>query len=373
VDTEDITGKTGASVVLEAEEGSLPSRVVRPGGADGALPVVVQVFGAWTSGPLGASSDVVPEGSVVVRPSLADPAWGDGTDDRRGPLGRAAVAAALRYAAGQEADSSGCRIRDRAPEADSDRVVLLGMSNGGNLVMATLADPALDLATPAGVVTWETPAGAAFVNHEFAGADALYAPASCALDALGAVVCPLPDVPFGVDGDSRCFDTNGDGDCEGEEVLHGTLDPSSDRRVLSPPLLAAALAAGAAAPDWASPEESATFWAERDASVAAVPVVERFPDLGFLLLASETDHAAAELEDHPHVFGFGEALHRAGAAWVRLNPGREFSGFQSENAVNAPLRLAAPVGWLLDEEDESPLRECAGWAVAELAARASPP
>ena len=85
-----------------------------------------------------------------------------------------------------------------------------------------------------------------------------------------------------------------------------------------------------------------------------------------MLLASECDHAIPELDDRPHVMGLGEALQRAGAAWVRLNPGSGWSGLEEENPVNLPLRLAVPGGWLLTDAEESPLRTSAGWAVSEL-------
>lgn len=361
-------GTDGVAIELVADPGHIEARLLRPELALGLQPVLVQVFGAWSPEPWSESSDVIPDGAVVVRPALAGGGWGDGLDDRRGPLGRAAVAAALRYAAGVDRDAAGCSLVDRAPAADPDRVVVFGMSNGGNLAFATLADAALEVPEPAGVISWETPAGPAFVNHEFAGDDALYAPGTCALDEEGAVDCPLPSVGFGKGDGVRCFDLDGDGGCEGETPLSGTIDPASGLHALSPRLLVAAKLAGVTPEDWSTPEDADRFWSERDAARAAEAVVSRFPDLPFLLLASETDHAAPELDDHPHVIGLGEALQRAGAAWVRLNPGREASGLPEEGEANAPLQLVEPEAWLLSEEDESPLRRSVGWALTELLA-----
>lgn len=368
VPAEEEVGDDGAAIELEADVGRIEARVLRPSVALAGQPVMVQVFGAWSAEPQSESSGVVPEGVVVVRPALAGADWGDGLDDRRGPLGRAAVAAALRYAAGVDHDAAGCRLVDRAPAADPDRVVLFGMSNGGNVAFATLADAALDVPEPVGMLTWETPAGPQFVNHEFAGDDALYAAGSCELDEHAAIQCALPSVGFGQSSGVRCFDLDGDGACEGETPLVGTIDPASELRALSPRLLAAAEVAGVGALGWATPEDSERFWSERDAALASAAVVSRFPGLPFMILASETDHAIPELEDHPHVFGLGEALQRAGAAWVRLNPGSAASGLGDENEANATLSLAAGKGWLLPDEDESPLSESVRWAVNELVA-----
>ncbi len=366
--TVSVSGTDGVGIELEDQGQRLGARMVRPEVAVASLPVVVQIFGGWAPSAVSESSGVVPDGTVVVRPALADEGWGDGEDDRRGAQGRAAVATALRYATGRERDAGGCSIVDRAPEADPDRVVLFGMSNGGNLALATLADSALDVPELDGVLTWETPAGAQFVNHEFMGDDSLYAPGACRLDSGSAIRCDLPDLGFGAEEDERCFDLGGDGGCFGDVAFSGTVDETTGLRALSSTLLTAAELAGATAPDWSTPEESELFWGERDAARVASAVVARFPALRFMLLGSESDHAVPELEDHPHLFGFGQALLQAGAAWVRLNPGSTWSGLADENSVNAPLVLDSPEGWLLPEDAESPLRTPAGWGVSELTA-----
>lgn len=359
-------GNDGVGIELDAEPGRIGARLVRPEDALIAQAVVVHIFGGWFDQPYSASADVVPEGAVVIRPALAGDGWGDGEDDRRGPLGRAAVAAALRFAAGVDRDAAGCSLKDRAPLADPEQVILFGMSNGGNLALATLADSELEVPEPEGVVVWETPAGPQFVGHEFRGDDSLYEPGACTLDDESGIVCALPAVGFGEGEDGACFDVDGDGGCFEENAFGGTVNPATGLRVLSPVLLAAAEAAGVQSAEWASVAESEAFWAERDAARAADEVVTRFPDLPFLLLASTSDHAIPELEDHPHVFGLGEALQRAGAAWTRLNPGRAVSGLAEEGEANAPMELASAEGWLMEEEEESPLREPLSWAVREL-------
>ena len=70
------------------------------------------------------------------------------------------------------------------------------------------------------------------------------------------------------------------------------------------------------------------------------------------------------------VFGLGEALQGAGAAWTRLNPGTAWlPELSEENPPNAPLRLDDPTGSLVSEAAEEPLAELLAAAVLELSER----
>ena len=107
----------------------------------------------------------------------------------------------------------------------------------------------------------------------------------------------------------------------------------------------------------------------RDAARLAGALVAAQPELPILLLASATDHVQT-LPDHPHVFGLGEALQGAGAAWTRLNPGTAWlPELSEENPPNAPLRLDDPTGSLVSEAAEEPLAELLAAAVLELSER----
>ena len=366
------TGEADLDAELVTDEGRIATRIVSPAKGDPAsVPVVLQLFGQWTTTTRPEEGNIPVPGAIVVRVALTGEGWGDGLDDVRGPNARAAVAAALQYAGGTLADSEGCFLDDRFPAANTAVVVLLGESNGGNLAAATLADPALDFPPPTAVVFWETPAGAQFVDLDFGSTDEVYSSGSCTLDPENGVTCGYqPGLVLATDGDTVCFDLDRDGLCTSPDVRpRAHPDPVTGKRASSPPFADAIEAAGIDAP-WDTRPESLAFWADRDAARLAPAMLARFPDLRFLLLASETDHALISLQDHPHVFGLGEALQRAGAAWVRLNPGSSYTGLASENAVNMPLFLSDSTPWLLSEEEEAPLSSLYAAAVDEVRDRA---
>jgi hypothetical protein len=81
------------------------------------------------------------------------------------------------------------------------------------------------------------------------------------------------------------------------------------------------------------------------------------------------DHVLLGLGDHPHVFGLYEALAAAGAPWIRLNPGREWTGQDAENEPRAALGLESPAGWLYPEDSQTSLQAIFADAIHELADR----
>lgn len=373
---EDIGRSTlAARTKFTGSEGSIAAEIHWPTRApEGeAWPVAVIVPGGFAgdSVAVGEVETAIQndEGVISVHVDTSGPEWADGVDDMRGVRGRKAVALALDYAAGLLADDNTCQVTDRSAAARTDRVVLVGMSNGGNLAAATLADPELGLPPVSGFVAWESPAGAAFVNAEHHNSDVLYTPGSCTVDASG-VHCPyaIPELALTRDG-NLCFDDDDDAQCRATElVVYGTTDRTSGVHILSPDLTAAAESQGLMPERTAPSVDSATFWQERDAAWVADQIVDRHPDLPVLLVASETDHVLTGLSDHPHVFGLGERLQAAGVAWLRLNPGHDWSGYAEENEPNLPLLVSAASGWLTPESGP-PLEENISAAVREITER----
>ncbi len=351
-------------IQLAAASGTLEAELRFLTSPTGTLPVVVQVFGAWDDAL--PAEPVGPNEALAIRFALSG---SGGASDLRGPLARSAVAAALAYAHGDTADADGCRVTDRVPDADPSSLILLGLSNGGNLAMATLADHSLAVPEPIAVILWETPVGAQLVNVEHRNASELYTPGGCNLDGSG-LHCPFALAGQLNDDELLCFDADGDGGCTEDELARTPVtDPATGRHATSAELVGAALALGPLPASWNTAAESASFWAERDALLAVPAVIPRFPHLAFLLLASETDHVLTGLPDHPHIYALGEALQTAGARWVRLNPGTRWSGQPEENAIDLELRLAETAGWLYAEPAADPLAGPIEAAVNELAAR----
>ncbi|MDP2315412.1 MAG: hypothetical protein Q8P41_21115 [Pseudomonadota bacterium] len=340
-------------------------------------PIALVLHGAWD--PAGTPIDRgsmrvdVTAGLVDIHLDLPGNGRTSGTNDRRGAASRAAVAAVLRWAAGEALDTGGCSLADRIPGGDPDRLYVVGTSNGGNLAMATLADPALDLPPVAGLVAWETPAGPQFTNVELGATPSVYTPGSCAFAPASGTTCEMPVerlIEVGGGTPTLCFDVDEDAACgERDVTVRGVEDLDTGLMMLSPTLRAAADERGLTLPGYASVETSVAWWAERDGSRLAAPLVAAQADLPVMLLASEADHVQT-LADHPHIYGLGEALQAAGAAWTRLNPGADWLGETTgENAPNMPLQLADPRGSLLSEAAEEPTVTLLAAAVLELSDR----
>jgi alpha-beta hydrolase superfamily lysophospholipase len=349
-------------------------RVPRRPPQDGdAYPVALIVHGGWEPDGTAAETEsptaAVNAGLSVIHLDLA-PEGAAG--DHRGAIARAAVARAMRYAVGLERDQSGCTLQDRQGGGGVDRLVLVGVSNGGNLAVATLADPTLDLPSPTGVVTWETPSAPPFTTVAFGGEPTVYTPGACArgsvqgLDGLR-VLCEYPTDLLVGSADGPCFDVDGDGACtDADAAPRGTHDPVS-RRDMYDPSLASLLAARGLLPTYASDADTARiWWEERDATALAAQAVTLHPEAPYLLLASEEDHVLP-YADHPHVYALGEALQAADAAWTRLNPDADrVAEADDENQPNAPLAMSDPRARVLSEDAENPLDALLSAAVREL-------
>lgn len=373
--------RTVGTLLPEGADGGLhvvarwPDRTPREGDR---WPVAVVIQGGWGAAgtPVDGENAHVEahEGVVGVHVDLPGGGLSGGEDDRRGPAARAAVAAALRWAAGELRDAGGCTLADRTLAGDPDDLYLVGLSNGGNLAAATLADVSLDLPPVSGLVTWETPAGAPFVTVELGNDPTVYTAGSCRLGEDGAILCPIPEELLAVepgDPDLVCFDLDGDAACgDADVVVKGVEDPVSDLAMVGPELREALDARGLVPEGYADAETARAWWAERDAARLADAVVAAWPTLPVLLLGTEEDHVLTEFEDSPHVFGLGEALQTAGAAWTRLNPGDRWLDAEGPtNEPNAPMRLEDPDLALLTEDDESPLGGLLAAAVRELSER----
>lgn len=345
--------------------------VVQGGGApllpDGP-PVVVVVQGGFVPSVSPASAEDLllrgPSGTIqlfVTYPSA--PGEDTGMGDLRGPLARGALAAALRYGAGTETDTDGCTLADRVDRAPSlSPPLVFGRSNGGNLAIATLADPALDLPELAGLAGYEVPAGPQFVNLELGHGGQLvpgYVAGACTWTPIGGITCPVPTahlawgpeiVSEGRGPGAFYYDEDGDGawTADRELAIH-CLRPEADegpgQLQCSPSLARAAEDLGLGVVGLASPEAAEDFWLPRDGSRQAAALAARRPDLPVLLLGTEVDHAQP-LPDHAHVTHLAAALSEAGLAWVRVNPDAAYvsalTGVEAGFADN-PANLADPL------------------------------
>ena len=280
---------------------------------DGA-PAIVYVRGGWKTDalPVQEMSMRFGSGRGVLQVYLDLP------DDVRGAESRSAVAAALRYAAGEALDTEMCSIEDRSGISLSGQLALVSYSNGANLAWSTLADPQLSLPEVDGVVMFEPPVSSQVALLDLLHTD--YMPGDCALDKRLALSCAVSYDGIVAQGEALWLEQG-----KQRTALAGQTDPDSGTWVPSSEAASAAADAGIKAPWLASPPEALAFWSVREASQQLKGAVAQFPDLAVIMTATEQDHVQASLPDQPHVMGMMEAMALAGVRWHRLNPDASYA------------------------------------------------
>ena len=302
---------------------------------DGA-PAVVVIHGGFDTDvvPVEARERVLLNGQGIIQVYLNLPGgstdWSSGgVASFRGADARQAVADALSYATGESADIDGCTLEDRLPVPLSSLApILYGHSNGGNLAVATLADP--DLSTDiSGLLAFETPASAQFITVEvgsvehplpqyladcsWSGGDGLV----CTMDYSSLRWRPLEDDPSYFYG--AFFDQDDDGKYR-SEIDYAVWGIRLEAEIIYSPQLAGALeSAGYADQDMMTSTSAQLFWEERDASRQVDAALRLHRDLKAIVIGTETDHTLG-IPDHAHITGLASALRKSGADWVRVNP-----------------------------------------------------
>ena len=342
-----------AMLTIDSNVGGIVSQIFAPTSLgrypDGA-PVVVYVHGGWRTNfvPLDESLSHINPGLGMVQLYLNLPGGklGEGSDsegreDKRGESARAAVAAVLRYATGTEADSDGCHLSDRIDSPLSGQLALAGYSNGGNLAWATLADPDLDLPEVVGVATYETPAADQFVVVEpgtLENPSPVYIEGACTLP--DGIRCDYDYSGLAFDADAEddgvlFIDEAGDGTFDGSEFRLGAV-LHDGRWYHSLPARQAAITQGLTLLNRASPEDTDTFWAEREAPRQLADAVARFPDIAGVSVGSDHDHVLTGAVEHPHVTGMVAAMRAADIRWSRLHPDSAYTTLISRSGQDFP-------------------------------------
>jgi hypothetical protein len=369
----------------------LAMRVSHPAAEDArhpeGAPVVVVAPGGHGVGSLGYD-EIHPlteaAGVVVVLGIL--PGGGDdyghystGTFDYRGPACKQAFRDMIRYAMGEIPDGEGHLITDRVPWAAVDLVGVVGMSNGGNLVLTTLADHAAELEGLGWFAAWESPIGDQYADVELGDTtrlNPLYVPGTCT-----ATTCPWPgfedalawdesysrDITDPLDGtvwsvDGMFFvDADGNGVLGSAELtIPGTPGPGEVMETDYLPYLYYSMEMNEAIqarsgtlfpttgyPHWmASDSEMTSYWAERDGSLVIADVHAALPEMLVMVLGTELDEVQGQ-PDHPHLRSHLEGWLDAGHAWVRANPDSAYvSAASGVPATDLPeLDAGEPLPW----------------------------
>lgn len=297
---------------------------------------------------------------TFVFPGGEDPWAGrqsDGTYDYRGSNCIAALRDVILYAAGELTDSQGRTIDDIVPvPVLHDNIGLLGVSNGGNIIVAVAALHGQDLVGHLRyIIQWETPVSSQvatrdlgrvwlqppyphqgdFFNPRYLG----YGPMVLAVD--------YSDLAYDPSGPLRqvFHDGNGDGYYTTIEDpvthlqtpdlnLNGVLELNEDFPLDTYPhadgvkevysrAVTHALADHHIFPyPWpagiATPPEADAYWDIREAVRLYSQALAKIPDLEAMVLAGVCDHVQSA-PDKPHIHQAFDGWNTNGA-WVQINP-----------------------------------------------------
>ncbi|MFT5586186.1 MAG: hypothetical protein ACI9VR_003783 [Cognaticolwellia sp.] len=308
-----ITTLAGAQVYISADadfEGpQVPVAVIHGGFSGEQVPPVPSTILNPGGGYVQLHTDLIGSDSV------------EGDMDHYGGESRAGVLRLLQFAKGMSEDDEGCALADRVPTFDS--MILVGLSNGGNLVLSTLADTTLERPPVEALLVWETPSAAPIALNEYHRPEM----GDCTL--APELRCEMDYRRLSWAGQGY-LDRNDNGELDDDEPTWRGLNTSIG--LTFSPEMRALLGDDK---DLASREDTRAFW-ERREGAKQVPAIEvAYPSLKTMIIAGKEDHLQ-ELGGSPHVTGLGLAMTRAGF-WVRMNPDSAYSGLEQENDGDIPI------------------------------------
>lgn len=346
------------------------------------LPVVVTINGGEKATEIGTPDSEIPTeypGIVQIRVALPgggkDPWVSGGEDDRRGAGSAQALGDVLAFALGQGTTVDGWTLDQLLDQrTDPGAVGLFGLSNGGNLALASLVDRS-DLESTCWVGTWGTPIDSHYatpimgdqVNDPDDEVDANgdgvtwndmvdpdYVPWTCDLER-----CPGSYRDLRWNGHYLWGDRDGDGilgdgagllDLDGngmrdadEDMDYHWYTAADGRQVYALPTLQAAIDAGILPEPWPGDllytmEEAEAFWAQR----RGVLFIPRLPEgIRAMITSSSRGHLHAAL-DQPDQWVTYRLYQQAGH-WVRLNADASYlqalrgGGTAPERAANVAI------------------------------------
>lgn len=340
---------------------------------DGA-PVLVLVPGGNRNQGLDFSMHAAQQGFVEIRfafPGGGKPGFmSSGIYDNRGIKCQEALRDVLRFAAGEIDDNQGKKISELLPFRTSSKSIgAVGWSNGGNLLLVTLAKYLDSLPFLSWMAFYESPVGAMFQTGALGSSQDMFinkhyrqgtaATGQVVVDFRklryqpGATKSPgshkkldEPEIPGLV-----FFDENGNGVWEesSEFAVPYTTDIGIEKQIY-PPQVVKALSnlpefqvekkpeskgeksAGGDKPaaskfrlPVANYEESQAFFRERDGSLYVKQILRQRPDLAITIFASQLDHFQRQ-NDHPHIALLYNAMLESKPKFLRLNPSSVYVG-----------------------------------------------
>jgi hypothetical protein len=411
------------SLSTGSESGTLAVRVQSPQAGyarypDGA-PVIIWLPGGFEL--KGLAHELPPQADDVIIVTFGFPGdpvpnaavSSDGEYDYRGERSIQALRDIVLYAAGELQDSEGSTI-DEVVRVDvlHDNVGLIGVSNGGNIIVAVAALHGSDLSGRLRyLIQWETPVSSQIATRDFGRV--WMKPSAQQGDffnprygGYGPLLFPVDYSDLAYDPSQQFYplfhDGNGDGlystvqdpasgrptpDLDGDGALGPDEDfpldtyPDGELVVYSRPVMHALVAGqvlpGGWVPGIVTPERADAYWDIRESVRLYHRALAGIPDLEGMVLCSVEDHVQSA-PDKPHIRQAFEGWHENGG-WVQINPSPAYvlevdSGLEGSTNLPAndpgspPGDWADAAGYAMPEEVVDGIYQLA--AVYEMADRA---
>jgi hypothetical protein len=310
-------------------------------------PVVVVVPSGNSASGLDFSMHSAQQGFIEVRFAFQgggkEGFHSSGIYDFRGGQSREALRDVLRFAAGKVADHQGKTIQQLVPvTAYNAAVGAVGWSNGGNILLNTMAAFHSDLQFISWVAFYESPIGAIFFPPALGGAQDLFANRHYrqGTAATGKPIIDFRKLMYQEEHTKHpgshkkageleipgvlFFDENGNRIWEEatEFAFTYSTDLGFDKQIYAP-AVTKGLIHNANLPSWpyqvATVSEAQAYFDERDASLRIKDVAKNFPNLLVTIFASRLDHLQRQ-QDHPHIALQYNAWLGQKIKFLRLNP-----------------------------------------------------
>jgi hypothetical protein len=332
-------------------------------------PVVVVVPGNGVASGLEFSMHASQAGFAEVR--FAFPGGGTkgfasgGIYDNRGLQSQVALKDVLLFAAGKKADVKGRFIKDLLKTVKvplyNKTIGLVGWSNGGNILLVTLAKYANDLKFVGWLAFYESPLGELFMPGNLGSTadfsiNKHYRQGSCA---TGTCLVDYRKLCWQAQGikNPGSHKKAGEPEIEGvlffdenknkvwdegsEYALAYTTDIGLDKQIYAPDILKACRRWYVFGSNWPETictlEEAQAFYHERDGSKHIKEVCEKLPELMVTIYGSRIDHYQRQ-PDHPHIALAYNAFSAGKLKFLRLNPDpwyvNQISDLHSGNFAN---------------------------------------
>ena len=333
----DACGENGVFVRIHFPKAASDARY-----SDNKSPIVISVPGGLDNSPVveeGASSKYFATGVGMTTiyfnlPGSGNAPYDTGGDyDERGSTCQQALGEVLLFSLGKKTDLAGRYITDIISYADTTNVGVIGLSNGGNLAVATLYRYGTELNGISYYVGYENPAADEYVLVDLGGvgvANPTYTRGNTIIDPIKGSVSTLDPTDFRFNNTTLMayFDLNQNNRFDAAVDYGINYWESGGIRYYSTEILTLLTKNRLITfphPLIAEMADALPFWDQRDMSLHTTDVVSTVTSLkGAIIVGTEQDHVQF-VPGYPHIVV--NYMNWSGLSFVRLNPDADYAEY----------------------------------------------